>query len=61
MGNERWVWRGLVPDASQPLELRLEQFRSPEMTGNIGTETFGNGESQDGRRVPIVVTNTRIE
>ena len=60
--NERWVWRGLVPDASQPLELRLEQFRSPRDDRQYWYRNIlVTAESQDGRRVPIVVTNTRIE
>ena len=59
--NERWVWRGLVPDASQPLDIRLEQFRSPRSeTQYWYRNVLVTAESQDGRRVPIIVNQTEI-
>ena len=60
--NERWVWRGLVPDASQPLEVRLEQFRSPRKERQYWYRNIlVTAESEDGRRVPITLTNTLLQ
>ena len=60
--NERWVWRDVVPDASQPLSLRLVSFVLQEMKSAIGIAIFlVTAESQDGRRVPITVSNTEIQ
>ena len=58
--NERWVWRDVVPDASQPISLRVGQFRSPRNEKRYWYRNIlVTAESQDGRRVPITVSEHR--
>ena len=59
--NERWVWRDVVPDASQPVSLRIGQFRSPRSEPRYWYRNIlVTAESQDGRRIPITVSKTEI-
>ena len=59
--NERWVWRDVVPDLSQPLTIRLGEFRAPrEENKFMYRNILISAESEDGRRVPIVVSTTTI-
>ena len=59
--NERWVWRDVVPDASQPVSLRIGQFRSPRSEKRYWyRNVLVTAESQDGRRIPITVSNTEF-
>lgn len=59
--NERWVWRDVIPDSSQPVSLRVGQFRSPRSEKRYRyRNVLVTAESQDGRRVPITVSNTDI-
>lgn len=59
--NERWVWRELIPDASQPLTLRVSEFRSPRSEKRYWYRNIlVTAESEDGRRVPITVSKTEI-
>ena len=59
--NERWVWREEVRDASQPLSLRVEQFRSPRKEKNYQYRgLLISGETIDGRRIPIQVKELQV-
>ena len=59
--NERWVWRDVVVDSSQPLSLRLEQFRSPrDERKYLYRNIIVTAESEDGRRIPFSVTNLEV-
>lgn len=59
--NERWVWRDVVPDASQPVSLRVGQFRSPRTEKRYWYRNIlVSAESEDGRRIPITVSATEI-
>ena len=60
--NERWVWRDEVRDASQPLSLRVEQFRSPREEKNYQYRSLLiSAETIDGRRIPIQVSELRVK
>ena len=62
MRNERWVWRDEVRDASQPLSLRVEQFRSPREEKNYQYRSLLiSAETIDGRRIPIQVSELRVK
>lgn len=59
--NERWVWRKEVRDASQPLSLRVEQFRSPRKEKNYQYRSLLiSAETIDGRRIPIQVSELQV-
>lgn len=59
--NERWVWRNEVRDASQPLSLRVEQFRSPREEKNYQYRSLLiSAETIDGRRIPIQVSELQV-
>ena len=59
--NERWVWRDVVPDSSQPVSIRLEQFRSPRDEDRYWYRNIlVTAESEDGRRVPITLMETEL-
>ena len=60
--NERWVWRDIVLDSSQPLSLRLEQFRSPrDETKYLYRNMMVTAESEDGRRIPFTLMNLEVQ
>jgi hypothetical protein len=60
--NERWVWREEVRDASQPLSLRVEQFRSPREEKNCQYRgLLISGETIEGRRIPIQVKELQVK
>lgn len=60
--NERWVWREQVPDASQPISVRVAEFRSPRSERRYWYRNIlVTAESEDGRRVPITVSDTQIQ
>ena len=60
--NERWVWRDIIPDASQPINIRLEQFRSPRDEPRYWYRNIlVTAESEDGRRIPITLFDSEIQ
>ncbi len=59
--NERWLWKEIVRDASQPVSIRMTEFRSPRTEKRYWYRNIiVTAESEDGRRVPITVSNTQI-
>lgn len=59
--NERWVWRDEIRDSSQPLSLRVEQFRSPREEKNYQYRNLLiSAETIDGRRIPIQVSELQV-
>jgi len=60
--NERWVWREMIPDSSQPISIRIEEFRSPRTERRYWYRNIlVTAESADGRRVPVVVSSAQIQ
>ena len=59
--NERWVWSGMLRDASQPLRLQVHQFRSPrEDAEYLYRNMLVSAEGLDGRRIPISLPRLRV-
>ena len=59
--NERWVWNGELRDASQPLILQIQQFRSPrDETKSLYRNMLVSAESMDGRQLPIAILDFQV-
>jgi len=60
--NERWIWRDIIQDTSQPLVLRLSQFRTPRDENKyLYRNMMVTAESEDGRRVPFTIVNLEVQ
>ena len=60
--NERWVWSGVLRDASQPLHLQVHQFRPPREDADfLYRNMLVSAEGLDGRRIPISLPLLRVQ